>query len=356
MKIGPVDYVFPANFVIRNAINNMKPITLYTEVGVAPSDWKIDQDSKILTMGSCFAEVMGSQLGNYKFSVLNNPTGTVFNPLSICKILDSALEARLPNPALYFENSDKVWFHHDFHSSLWARSKEELEKKLIHKLADIKSFLSKANVLVLTLGTAYAYRHKTTNTIIGNCHKLPAERFVKELLHTDQITIPFEQLIHKLRSFRRDLRIVLTVSPVRHTKDTLQLNQVSKSTLRLLCHRLSEKFVQITYFPAYEIMIDELRDYRFFKEDLIHPSTVAEEHIFRIFVENYVNPSAYAWMKEWAAIRQSMLHRPLYGNTESHYKLLLNLQQKLVKLAVTMDASEELTDIERRIKEFPNVL
>lgn len=334
----------------------MKPIALHTEVALAPSDWKINHNSEILTIGSCFAEVMGSQLANYKFPVLNNPMGTVFNPLSICKILDSAIENRPPNPGLYFENADKIWFHHDFHSSLWAPSKELLEKKLIAKLAEIKSFLRNADVLILTLGTAYAYRHKTTNTLIGNCHKLPADRFVKELLHADQITIPFEQLLHKLRSFRRDLRIIVTVSPVRHTKDTLQLNQVSKATLRLLCHRLSEKFVQVEYFPAYEIMIDELRDYRFYKEDLIHPNNVAEEHIFRIFADHYIDKSVFSFMKDWAAIRQSMLHRPQYGYTESQYKLLMNLRLKLNQMASTVQVSEELAEIERRIKEFPSVL
>jgi lysophospholipase L1-like esterase len=331
----------------------MKPIKLFTEVTVPPSDWKIGQYSKILTIGSCFADVLGSQLGDYKFPVLNNPFGTVFNPLSICKILDLALENRQPNPALYFEDADKIWFHHDFHSSQWATSKESLEKQLIAKLAEVREFLRIADVLVITLGTAYAYRHLAANTLVGNCHKVPADRFVKELLHSDQITIPFEQLMHKLRSFRRDLRIILTVSPVRHTKDSLPLNQVSKATLRLLCHRLSEKFVQAEYFPSYEIMVDELRDYRYYKEDLIHPNSVAEEYIFRTFADSYINPTTFQFMKEWESIRQLMNHRPQHGYTASQYKFLSNLRTRLSQMSATMDVSGELIEVERRIREFP---
>ncbi|MCE7042571.1 GSCFA domain-containing protein [Dyadobacter sp. CY312] len=334
----------------------MKPIRLHTEVTVSTPDWKIDQHSKILTIGSCFAEVMGSQLIGYKFPVLNNPLGTVFNPISICKILDSALENRKPNPALYFEDADKIWFHHDFHSSQWATSRERLENQLVEKLAKVKDFLNTADVLVITLGTAYAYRHRAANTLIGNCHKVPADRFVKELLHSDQISIPFEQLMHKLRSFRRDLRIILTVSPVRHTRDTLPLNQVSKATLRLLCHRLSEKFVQAEYFPSYEIMVDELRDYRYYEEDLIHPNSVAEEYIFRTFADSYINPATYPFMKEWEGIGQLMNHRPQHGYTASQYKLLINVRTRLKQLSATTDVSDELEEIERRIREFPAAL
>ncbi|REA56705.1 GSCFA domain-containing protein [Dyadobacter luteus] len=331
----------------------MKPFKLNTQVAVPASEWKINLDSKIVTIGSCFAEVMGQQLGSYKFPVLNNPFGTVFNPLTICKLLDSALSERLPSPALYTENADKICFHHDFHSSLWAPDKAQLEQKLTRILSEVKSFLNIADVLVITFGTAYAYRHKLANTLIGNCHKVPADRFVKELLHPDQINIPLEQLILKLRSFRRDLRVILTVSPVRHTKDTLPLNQVSKSTLRLLCHRLSERFPNVDYFPSYEIMIDELRDYRFYEQDLIHPNSMAEEYIFRTFADAFIDPSLTDFMKEWESVRQLMQHRPLYGHTESQYKMLQNVQARLTRVADVTDVSAELAEVARRIREFP---
>lgn len=342
----------PASFVALKACSSMKPLKLTTEVSVLASEWKINQQSKIITIGSCFAEVLGGELINYKFPVLNNPLGTVFNPLTICKIIDLALDGKVPNPGLYFQNADQIWFHHDFHSSLWAHDQKSLEEKLIKKLGEIRSFLRSANVLVLTFGTAYAYRHKATNVLIGNCHKVPSDRFVKELLHPDQITIPFEQVIHKLRAFRRELQIIISVSPVRHTKDTLPLNQVSKSTLRLLCHRLSEKFKQIEYFPAYEIMMDELRDYRFYKEDLIHPNALAEAHIFRTFVEAYLDPTSIQFMKEWEGVRQLMEHRPQFGQTESQWKVLQVLKVKLNQLKEFIPVSEEIAEIDRRIQEF----
>lgn len=333
----------------------MKIPKLVTEVAVMPSEWKISHRSKVLTIGSCFSEVLGRQLNDYKFSVLNNPFGTVFNPLTISKIVESALEGKAPNPALYFQNADKIWLHHDFHSSQWARSKKELEAHLVNKLNEIKTFIQNADVLVITLGTAYAYRHKASNMLVGNCHKAPTERFAKELLHSDQIVIPFEYLLTKLRGFRWDLQVIITVSPVRHTRDTLPLNQVSKSTLRLACHRLSEKFKQVDYFPSYEIMIDELRDYRYYEEDLIHPNKTAQDHIFRNFANSYMDHETLAFMKEWDGIRQLINHRPLHGYTNSQFKLLNTVKNKLNLIAPEIDVTWELTEIERRIKEFPDI-
>ncbi|WP_353721563.1 GSCFA domain-containing protein [Dyadobacter sp. 676] len=333
----------------------MKEIKLRTEVALDPPDWKIDHQTKILTIGSCFAEVLGGQLAGYKFDVLNNSLGTVFNPLTICKILDSAVEEKRPNPALFLQNPDHIWLHHDFHSSQWANGQGALDAQLSDRLDEIREFLSETGLLVITLGTAYAYRHRKTNLIVGNCHKMPADRFIKELLHPDQIAIAFEQLIQKLIPFNRKLRIMLTVSPVRHTRDTLSLNQVSKSTLRLVCHRLSEKYKHVDYFPSYEIMVDELRDYRFYKEDLIHPGATAEEYIFNVFAENYIDAGSVKLMKEWAPIRDSLAHRPLHGLTQGHLKMLKSLWSKLNALSRNLDVSAEMEEVERRIGEFPGM-
>ncbi|TLV01084.1 GSCFA domain-containing protein [Dyadobacter luticola] len=331
----------------------MKDIKFITEVNVKVSEQKLDHRSRIMTMGSCFAEVLGSQLGQYKFNVLNNPFGTVFNPLTICKILDYALQDKSPDNDLYLQNADKIWLHHDFHSSQWAASKESLAAGLIEKLKGVKAYLKEANVLVITLGTAYAYRYKRANQIIGNCHKEPADRFVKELLHPEQISIALEPLIQKLLIHRRDLRIILTVSPVRHTKDTLTLNQVSKSTLRLTCHRLSEKYRHISYFPAYEIMLDELRDYRFYNEDLIHPNKIAEDYIFNKFAQSNIAAGSLEFMKQWDGIMHSMLHRPQHGETPGYHKMLQSVLDKLHSISGGIDVSRETTQIEERLAQFP---
>jgi hypothetical protein len=331
----------------------MKQLKFTTELNVIPSEWKINHQSKILTIGSCFADVLGNQLYSNKFPVLNNPFGTVFNPLAITKLLDLSIDGKPPHPALYHQNTDKIWLHHDFHSSLWSENRVELEEKLVEKQKKANQFLRNADVLVITLGTAFAYRHRATNMLVGNCHKVPADRFVKELLHLDQINIGLEHLLFKLQSFRRDLKIILTVSPVRHTKDTLPLNQVSKSTLRLVCHRLAEKFRQVEYFPSYEIMVDELRDYRYYKPDLIHPNSVAEEYIFRAFADAFMDKPALEFMKDWEGIQKMLNHIPQHGFTESHLALLNILQGRLNELSRSVDLSNELIEINRRISEFP---
>ncbi|MCE7065709.1 GSCFA domain-containing protein [Dyadobacter sp. CY326] len=330
----------------------MKQIKLTTEVTIPPSDWKINQHSKIFTIGSCFADVLGSQLAAHKFQVLNNVFGTVFNPLAIAKILDASLDGKQPHQALYFQNADNIWLHHDFHSSLFGNDQAALQNQLTVRLQEAQAFLRETDILVITFGTAFAFRHKNTNQIIGNCHKVPADNFVKELLHPDQIMIAYDQLIQKLQSVKRNLRIIMTVSPVRHTRDTLPLNNVSKSTLRLVCHRLSEKYKQVEYFPSYEIMMDELRDYRFYEEDLIHPNKTAEDYIFNAFSKAYMHIDALNFMKEWESIRQMIAHRPQHGATESQRKLLKSLHAKLHALASQVDVSVEIKEVEDKLLEF----
>ena len=331
----------------------MKQLKLTTELNVTPSEWKINHQSKIITIGSCFADVLGNQLSDYKFQVLNNPFGTVFNPLAVAKLLDLSLDGKPPHPALYHQNADKIWLHHDFHSSLWSHNRVDLEEKLKEKQHQVNYFLRNADVLVITLGTAFAYRHRATNVLVGNCHKVPADQFVKELLHLDQINIGLEHLLFKLQSIKRDLRIIMTVSPVRHTKDTLILNQVSKSTLRLVCHRLSEKFRQVEYFPSYEIMVDELRDYRYYKPDLIHPNSVAEDYIFRTFADAFIDKPALDFMREWDGVQKMLNHNPQHGLTARQLALLHTLRKRLGELAGNVDLSGELIEINRRIDEFP---
>ena len=333
----------------------MKQIKLSTEVVIPASDWKINHHSKIFTIGSCFADVLGSQLAAHKFQVHNNVFGTVFNPFAIAKILDAALEGKQPTQSLYLQNPDNVWLHYDFHSSLFGNEQAELQNQLTAQLQEARAFLKETDVLVITFGTAFAFRHKQTNQVVGNCHKVPADQFLKELLHPDQIFMAYEQLIQKLQVFKRNLHIILTVSPVRHTRDTLALNSVSKSTLRLVCHRLSEKYKHVEYFPSYEIMTDELRDYRFYEEDLIHPTKTAEDFIFNAFTKAYMHIDAMNFMKEWDAIRQMMEHRPLHGATESQRKLLHSLRSKLHVIAKHTDVSKEIREVEDKMREFSEV-
>ena len=165
--------------------------------------------------------------------------------------------------------------------------------------------------------------------------------------------IGFEGLVLKLQAFNRNLKVLITISPVRHTRDTLILNQVSKSTLRLISHKLSEKFKQVEYFPAYEIMIDELRDYRYYAADLIHPNKLAEGHIFNVFASAFLEPRAVDLMKEWQAISQMIRHQPLHGYTISYLQFLKIIQSRLLGITANLDVSRELSEVSRTIDEFP---
>lgn len=330
----------------------MKSLHFRTEVAVNPPDWKIDYHTPVLTVGSCFAEVLGRQLADYKLPVLTNPFGTLFNPYSIAKLLTLALENGCPHDDLYVKNADGIWLHYDFHSSFWATSREALEDQLMATLAQVREFLNSSEVLVVTFGTAYVYRFRKNLSLVSNCHKMPQSEFVREMLGYEQLLNLWGNLI---RALKRNRKIILTVSPVRHTRDTLPLNQVSKSVLRLLCHRLTEQHAHVSYFPSYEMMLDDLRDYRFYKDDLIHPSTWAEAYIFQKFAENYLDPSTRDVMDEWNSIQKMMAHRPQHGYTESYRQLLTHIKSRLERLEETLPVTGEIKQIEDTLLEFPGL-
>ncbi|GAB3171998.1 GSCFA domain-containing protein [Telluribacter humicola] len=331
----------------------MKSLQLRTEVSIKPSEWKLSKQSAILTMGSCFAEVLGTQLKNYKFNVLSNPFGTVFNPVSVVKLVRMSLNEELPLMGHFVINNDGICLHHDFHSSLWAPDSQTLDVKLRTRMAEVKQYLLQTDTLVLTLGTSFVYRSVRTDEFVTNCHKIPSNLFRKELLSLDVINRELETLVAMLKSYNPNLRLILTVSPVRHTRDTLPLNQVSKSILRVACHMLSEAHEHVTYFPSYEIMIDDLRDYRFYEPDLIHPNEVAQDHIFRTFAESFMEATTLELIEEWDAIQRMRQHRPQHGMTEAHRKLLLNLSERLQNLSGQMDVQQELMEVETELRNFP---
>ncbi len=323
------------------------PPKLTTKVSITPSEWKIDHQTPALTVGSCFAEVLGGQLSENKFPALSNPFGTLFNPYSIAKVLTMSLENTSPSEELYVQNADGIWRHYDFHSSFWGESRDELEQKLLAVLSEVREFLTSTKVLVITFGTAYVYRYRKNLSLVANCHKTPQSEFVKELLGYEQLQNGWGDLIRALRTSRR---IILTVSPVRHTRDTLPLNQVSKSVLRLLCHRLSEQFKDVSYFPSYEIMMDELRDYRFYKDDLIHPSELAEKIIFEKFADAYLTDEAQVLMAEWQAVRKMLAHRPFQTHTPSYQKHLESTLERLEELSGSLAVEREIEEVRERLR------
>lgn len=311
-------------------------------------------NDRIVTVGSCFAEVIGRQLTDNKLHVLTNPFGTVFNPVSISKLLLMAIDGRLPDEDLYLERNG-IWFHFDFHSSLWATNRDELRELLRQRLAYARQELQKANWLLITVGTAMVYRHVETAKVVANCHKVPRQQFEKYLYAMEHLQIDMQQLRKKLRRFNPTLQLLFTVSPVRHTRDTLPLNQVSKSMLRVLCHELSVWESQTYYFPSYEIMVDDLRDYRFYEADLIHPNQQAQEYIFEKFVQCAFDTELRAFVTEWDSIRKSLAHRPLHGPTKAHQDFLHQLVIKLERLQNQVDVTAELAQVRSGLTEYSNV-
>ncbi|MVM30591.1 hypothetical protein GO755_11155 [Spirosoma sp. HMF4905] len=322
----------------------------HTEFSPEVLPYRIGLNSQIVTIGSCFAEVMGQRLVDAKLTVLNNPFGTIFNPVSISKLLMMALFGTAPEETRYVER-DGVWFHYDFHSSLWATSQDELRDKLITCLAHTSEAIRKANFLFLTLGSAVVYRHIDTGKVVANCHKMPGSLFEKYLYQIDHLRDDITRLLKTLHKVNPKLNVLLTVSPVRHTRDTLPLNSVSKSMLRVIAHELTVWNEWVSYFPAYELMMDDLRDYRFYEADLIHPNTQAHDYIFGKFVESAFDPELRDFIAKWAQISKSLAHRPLYSDTSpANRQFLVKLITELETLSKRIDVSAELAEVQGRLE------
>jgi hypothetical protein len=322
----------------------------HTELTPELLPYRIGLNDRIITMGSCFADVMGRRLADYKLAVCNNPFGTIFNPVSIAKLLTMALRGSSPDERHYVER-DGIWFHYDFHSSFWATSQDELRDKLQNGLTQTADALRKADFLLLTLGSAVVYRHIETGNVVANCHKMPGSLFDKYVYHIDHLRDDMTRLLKALHRANPKLKVLLTVSPVRHTRDTLPLNSVSKSLLRVIAHELTVWNDWVSYFPAYELMMDDLRDYRFYEADLIHPNAQAHDYIFGKFAESAFETELRSFIAEWSAISKSLTHRPLHGDTNSaHQHFLAKLVTRLEAIEKRVDVSAELTEVRSRLE------
>ncbi|MEZ0540372.1 GSCFA domain-containing protein [Fibrella arboris] len=313
---------------------------------------------QIVTIGSCFADVMGKKLLANKLVVLNNPLGTLFNPFSISKLLRLALTGGEPDEALFVQR-DELWFHYDFHSSLWGQSKAALTALLQVRLREVGDALRQASWLFITLGSAVVYQHQATEQVVANCHKMPGTLFTKYLSRIEPVRTTLSQVFQLLNEHNPRLNIILTVSPIRHIRDGLTLNSASKALLRTVCADLSgESMAQanrpatlsgVYYFPAYELVQDDLRDYRFYEADLIHPNALAHDYVFDKFAASAFTPDLCAFIKQWGSIQRALAHRPLHGINEAHKQFLQKLIGQLDQLPASIDTSTERADIQNRL-------
>lgn len=328
----------------------MKPFR--TPLPITPSTQFIGLQHQVLTLGSCFAEAIGTQLHQHKINTLINPFGTLYSPLAIHKVLRYAIFNEPVPPHTYLMQQD-VYLNYDFHSALSDLNRPALEKKLTETIGTVHHFLRSADTLLITYGTSWIYERLETGEPVANCHKRPTSEFNKILLTQKKILESFDQVYQELMQFNKNLRIIITVSPVRHIKDTIELNSVSKSILRIACHTLQQNYLQVEYFPAYEIMMDDLRDYRFYKEDMIHPSSEAEQYIWNHFYERYGDSQLKEFIPRWKKIKDSLNHRAFHPEGKAHQQFLRNLLIQLneLKSLVPVDAEIELVE-KQLVKEF----
>lgn len=290
-------------------------------------------NSKVLTLGSCFSDNIGNRLLNHSFDTLVNPFGTVFNPFSISKLLHLALNDRLID--INEVNSiGSRFYHYDFHSSFDNPNPEQVVNKINSTLNKTRSFIHSMDAVIFTFGTSIVYELKEDKRIVSNCHKVPNNKFTKLFLSTDFMEEKVDEMLNSIKSINPSIKIILTVSPVRHTKEGLIENNLSKSRLIELCHRLTQKESSISYFPAYEIMIDELRDYRYYGNDLIHPNELAIEIIWNRVLETYFDEKSIQKVKDIEELNLAKNHIPFDPSSEQHLKFKQNQATKIELLKV----------------------
>ena len=297
---------------------------LSTDFPIPVANHKLTPTSKVLCMGSCFAENMGKRLDDLSLTLLNQPFGTQFNPIRILK----ALAFETPRASDVYTEGD-FYLHPDFHSDFISQNPEDLLAEIRVKQEETKAFLKQADTLLLTFGTAYFYHDKILNRPIANCHKQASQRFEKHMNQVSEITQAYRAFIKS----HPHLHLILTVSPVRHTRDGMMENSVSKATLRLAANEIAQEFPdQVTYFPAFEIMMDELRDYRFYEKDLIHPNEMAVDYIWEKFKETYFSSELETVEIAWERVIATLAHRPHPTKKHLHLATLEKLEGELPSL------------------------
>ncbi|SHG12614.1 GSCFA family protein [Flavobacterium micromati] len=308
-----------------------------TQIPIPKSKFQIDYTSKILSLGSCFAVNIAERLDYFKFQNSCNPFGILFHPLAIEKLLNLALSKKqISESELIYHN--ERWHCFDVHSDLSNPNKEDLIASLNSIIQNIREDLEQATHLIVTYGTSWVYRYLETNEMVANCHKVPQKEFAKELLSVETIQKSIENTLKLIESVNPNCSVIFTISPVRHIKDGFVENQWSKANLISALHTVLKDSSSIPrlgargLFPSYEIMMDELRDYRFYAEDMLHPNKVAIDYIWERFQQTYISEIALATMEEVANIQKSLSHKPFNPNSESHLKFESKLLEKIAKL------------------------
>ncbi len=293
-----------------------------TKIDIPKYSFCISHNDKCLFIGSCFAENIGYHLAATKIPTSVNPIGILYNPISIREsILNALSDKKYISDDVFL--SGGTWNCFDFHSRFSNVDKDMCIESINSATEMLKCQLETANVMFVTFGTAYIYELAETGKIVCNCHKQPEKCFNRRLLNVSEIVETWSDCIEKIMAKNHNIRIVFTVSPIRHWRDGAHQNQISKSTLHLAINELNAKFVITSYFPAYEIMMDELRDYRFYASDMVHPSETAVQYIWERFGETFFSERTNAMIARIGKITAAANHRPLNPQSDA-YKAFCN--------------------------------
>jgi len=287
---------------------------------------QIDYTSKLLLIGSCFSENIGNKLAHFKFQSVVNPLGILFHPKAIESLILNAINKKIYTEKDVFSENER-WHCFDAHSVMSNPDKSNLIDDLNAAIQLTNNQLQTASHIIITLGTAWVYRFIQNDTIVVNCHKVPQKKFLKEILPVNEITESLAAIIGLIKSINPSAKVIFTVSPVRHLKDGFIENQQSKAHLISAIHQVINGR-NASYFPSYEIMMDELRDYRFYAEDMIHPSKTAINYIWEKFTTIWVSEEAKNTMKEIENIQNGLAHKPFNKNSEQHQQFLKNLEHQ----------------------------
>jgi len=292
----------------------------------------ISYHSHLVLFGSCFSQHIGNKLLEHKFQTISNPFGILFHPKAIENLISKASSGFTYTEEDVFQLNEQFQCF-DAHSKLNTIKAEGLVSTLNKSLINTKLVLTNASHIVITLGTAWVYKHKETNQIVANCHKVPQKAFQKELLSIATINDALENCINKIKAINPNAHFIFTLSPVRHIKDGFTENSLSKAHLLSSINQIVSKCDNTSYFPSYEIMMDELRDYRFYNEDMLHPNTSAINYIWSRFSDVWMNDETLQLKKEIEQITNGLKHKPFNSQSEAHQKFLQNLRDKQAVIA-----------------------
>lgn len=312
-----------------------------TEIALTPSEWRLSHSDHIVAVGSCFADNVAARMALWGLSVVANPLGEMFNPKSIVATIERLAEGT-PFVAEELHSRGDVWFSYAAHGAFDGTDKERVLAALNEAVACGHKALAEADTVVLTLGTAWVYERG--GRVVANCHKMPAEEFVRRRLSVEEVA---RSVVGLVEGPLKGKRTILTVSPVRHLADGLEGNAVSKAVLRLAAEQVAERCAGVVeYFPAYEIVLDDLRDYRFVGPDLVHPSQEAVDYVWERFVERYVEPHTAELGRRVEALRRAAAHRPLHPDSGewTHFKATMLRKAKALQTELPEGTLEQELD------------